>query len=177
MIRASLEEVGPFRSIAIDGDGIVRAGNGVYEQAQALGLKVREVEAAPDELIAVKRPDLRGKQAERAAQWDNRAGETSEWDPTLMPEFDWLGMFEDEELDVLLATMPAADEWAGALELPDGDRAPFQQMTFTVSDEQAEQVKRALDKAKHMGAFVDTGNENGNGNALARVCEVFLGIS
>lgn len=102
MIRASLEEVGPFRSIAIDGDGIVRAGNGVYEQAQALGLKVREVEAAPDELIAVKRPDLRGKQAERAAQWDNRAAETAEWDLSLMPEFDWSGMFEPDEMAALL---------------------------------------------------------------------------
>ena len=48
LIRRSLEEVGPFRSIALDGDGIVRAGNGVLEQAQALGLKVRVVEAKAD---------------------------------------------------------------------------------------------------------------------------------
>lgn len=60
VIRQSLEEVGAFRSIAVDGDGVIRAGNGVFEQAQALGLKVRVVDAAPDELIAVKRADLRG---------------------------------------------------------------------------------------------------------------------
>lgn len=103
MIRASLEEVGPFRSIGVDGDGIVRAGNGVYEQAQALGLKVREVEAAPDELIAVKRPDLRGDAAVKAALWDNRTAETSEPDYIRLAEyadlFDLSAMYNDGERD------------------------------------------------------------------------------
>lgn len=67
VIRQSLEEVGAFRSIAVDGDNVIRAGNGVFEQAQQLGLRVRVIEAQPDELIAVKRKDLRGKRAERAA--------------------------------------------------------------------------------------------------------------
>lgn len=58
-------------------------------------------------------------------------------------------------------------------ELPDGDKEPFQQMTFTLHDEQAEQVKAAIDKAKDMGPF-DGPNENSNGNALARICESFL---
>lgn len=87
---------------------------------------------------------------------------------------------DGDDLDVLLAynSAPSTDEWGAALGgLPDGDRAPFQQMTFTVSDEQAEQVKEALQRAKQLGPFVATGNENSNGNALARICEVFLGIS
>lgn len=58
--------------------------------------------------------------------------------------------------------------------LPDGDKTPFRQMTFTLHDSQAEQVDRALSVAKAMGAFVDSPNENSNGNALARVCETFL---
>lgn len=78
-IRASLEEVGPFRSIGIDGDDIVRAGNGVFEQAQAMGLEVKVVDAEPNQLIAVRRKDLKGKQAERAAIWDNRTQEKSHW--------------------------------------------------------------------------------------------------
>jgi hypothetical protein len=74
--------------------------------------------------------------------------------------------------------MPTGDEWGDTLgALPDGDKAPFQQMTFTVSDEQAEQVKAAIEKAKRMGTFVDTGNENSNGNALSRICETFNGRS
>jgi hypothetical protein len=66
-------------------------------------------------------------------------------------------------------------DWAGAFDaLPDGERAGFQQMTFTVTDAQAELVQRALAQAKHSGPFGDTGNENSNGNALARVCESYV---
>jgi hypothetical protein len=34
-------------------------------------------------------------------------------------------------------------------------------------------VKEAMDTAKALGAF-DRLNENGNGNAISRVCELFL---
>jgi hypothetical protein len=47
-------------------------------------------------------------------------------------------------------------------------------MTFTLHDTQAEQVGAAMDVAKRMGQFIDSPNENGNGNALARICETFL---
>jgi hypothetical protein len=53
--------------------------------------------------------------------------------------------------------------------LPDGDKAPFQQMTFTLADEQAEQIKNAISDIKQTEdyKFVETmGNENSNGNAL-----------
>lgn len=86
LIRRSLEEVGAGRSILVDGDNIIRAGNGVYEQAMNVGLKVRVVEAEPDELIAVKRGDLTGKAAERAALFDNRAAETSEWEEDVLAD-------------------------------------------------------------------------------------------
>lgn len=82
----------------------------------------------------------------------------------------------DADLDAFLSTLRSPDVGeADFPDLPDGDRQPFRQMTFTLHDEQAEQVERALDVAKGMGAFVDTPNENSNGNALARVCELFLG--
>ena len=80
-----------------------------------------------------------------------------------------------KDLDNGLST-PSMGDWQNALGgLADGDRAPFQQMTFTLHDEQAETVKRAIETAKSLGAFVDSENENSNGNALARVCELFLG--
>ena len=47
-------------------------------------------------------------------------------------------------------------------------------MTFTLHDDQVEQVKAAMETARSMGAFVDSPNENGNGNALARACEMFV---
>jgi len=53
--------------------------------------------------------------------------------------------------------------------LPDGDKAPFQQMTFTLADEQAEQIKNAINNIKQTDEYkyAETmGNENSNGNAL-----------
>lgn len=61
------------------------------------------------------------------------------------------------------------DELGEEFSLPDGDRAPFQQMTFTLADEQATEIKNAIremqgtDEYKYSETF---GNENGNGNAL-----------
>jgi hypothetical protein len=53
--------------------------------------------------------------------------------------------------------------------LPDGDKAPFQQMTFTLADEQAEQIKNAIADIKKTEEYKyceTMGNENSNGNAL-----------
>ena len=61
------------------------------------------------------------------------------------------------------------DELSEEFSLPDGDKAPFQQMTFTLADEQAEQIKNAIDEIKHTEEYkyAETmGNENSNGNAL-----------
>ena len=80
-----------------------------------------------------------------------------------------------------LAAVNGIDKWdidgAEMPGLPSGDREPIQQMTFTLTDEQAADVKSAMESAKKDGPFVDTGNENSNGNALARVVEAYLGKS
>lgn len=184
MIEQSLQEVGTARSIVVDEDGNILAGNGTHEVATRLGMKLQVVDSDGETLIAVRRRNLTPEQKQRLALFDNRAAETAEWDTDVLGEIlaanhDALaGMFTADELEVLVQGILSDDAWAGALgDLPSGDKAPFQQMTFTVSDEQAEQVKAAMDAAKRMGAFIDTGNENSNGNALARICEVFLGVS
>jgi hypothetical protein len=58
-------------------------------------------------------------------------------------------------------------------ELKDGDRAPFRQATFTLHDEQWEEVEAAMKKAKGEGGGESSVNENSNGNALAFICERF----
>ena len=62
-----------------------------------------------------------------------------------------------------------ADDLGEEFSLPDGDKAPFQQMTFTLADEQAEQIKNAIADIKQTEEYkyAETmGNENSNGNAL-----------
>jgi ParB-like chromosome segregation protein Spo0J len=86
--------------------------------------------------------------------------------------------YSEADIEAILAALPTADEWAdGMAKLPTEDREPIQAMTFTLHDEQAATVKRAMEAAKALGPFVDTGNENSNGNALARICETFLTVS
>jgi hypothetical protein len=58
--------------------------------------------------------------------------------------------------------------------LSNADKSPFQQRTFILTTEQADVIDRALDAARDLGDFEETGNENRNGNALARACQLFL---
>ena len=90
--------------------------------------------------------------------------------------------YDGADLDALVKS--AGDAVLGAAELdasdafgalPDGDKQPFQQMTFTLHDSQAEIVREALSRAKDAGSFDDSPNENSNGNALARIAEAFIG--
>ena len=55
VIKKSLQELGAGRSVVIDADDTLVAGNGVYEQAQKLKMPVRVVETDGSELVVVKR--------------------------------------------------------------------------------------------------------------------------
>ena len=60
-----------------------------------------------------------------------------------------------------------SDEFGTEFSLPDGDKAPFQQMTFTLADSQADFIKEAIRKIKEEKPDIETfGNENSNGDAL-----------
>jgi ParB-like chromosome segregation protein Spo0J len=177
-IRASLARFGQVKPIVVDDNGIVRAGNGTLEAAKQLGWTH----------ISIVKPGLSNLDATAYAIADNRTAELAEWDDQALAEtlrslqseeFDLTAVgFDDTEVDAILASLDVPDDadWSAAAEsIPDGDKSPFQQMTFTVTDEQAEDIKRALGLAKESGPFVDTGNENSNGNALARIAESYLG--
>jgi len=75
--------------------------------------------------------------------------------------------FDEKEIETLM-TQFHQDEYNTDFELPDGEKAPFQQMTFTLADEQAELIKQNMVIAKK--DIVETfDNENSNGNALYRM--------
>ena len=87
MIEKSLNEVGAARSIVIDENGVVLAGNGLIDAAAQAGIeKVRVVEASGEEIIAVRRTGLTVKQKKRLALYDNRASELSEWDADVIAD-------------------------------------------------------------------------------------------
>lgn len=77
-----------------------------------------------------------------------------------------------EELQEISGVFEATD--AEFPELPSGERTTLHTMNFTLTADQEATVKEALNMSKGMGEFIDTGNANSNGNAIARICEVFL---
>lgn len=86
IIRKSLEYCGAGRSVLMDKEDVLIAGNGVYEQAQELGLKVRIVESDGTELVVVKRTDLSTEDDKRKllALADNHSSDTSVFDYDLV---------------------------------------------------------------------------------------------
>ena len=76
--------------------------------------------------------------------------------------------FQDYEFGMTLD-----DDMTDDFDLPDGDKEPFQQMTFTLADAQAEAIKEALTLAK--SEILETfGNENGNGNSLYAIVKQWV---
>ena len=115
MVEASLRETGAGRSILLDKDGRIIAGNKTFEAASDIGLPVRVVETDGTELVAVKRTDLDLDDdtgtARKLAYYDNRASEISlSWDAEQMladlsAGLDLSAMFKQDELDELLADL------------------------------------------------------------------------
>ena len=108
LIKESLERYGAARSIVIDEDNRILAGNGTIEGAKAAGIKnVRIIETDGDEIIAVKRTGLSEEQKVGLALADNRTADLSEWDQEMLhqlsEEHDLTPWFNQEDLDELLS--------------------------------------------------------------------------
>jgi ABC-type sugar transport system ATPase subunit len=166
-IKASLRKFGQQKPIVVDAKGIVLAGNGTLTAAQELGWTE----------IQIVRTELAGVSATAFAIADNRTAELAEWEEDKLNAV--LKSLQDEGVDLIdvgyspeeLGQFAVAGVEAPALK--DGDRAPFRQMTFTVHDEQFEEVEAAMSKAKEEGGGESAVNENSNGNALAFICGRF----
>ncbi len=108
MIADSLQQVGAARSIVIDEDNVILAGNGVWEAAGQVGIeRVRVVDADGEEVIAVRRTGLTDQQKRRLGLYDNQAALLAEWDVDQLLRdvelgLDFDGIFAKDELDALL---------------------------------------------------------------------------
>lgn len=96
LIKKSLKDCGTGRSILIDKEGEIIAGNGVYEQASKLKIPVKVIETDGKELIAIKRTDLATDDDRRKqlAVMDNTTSDSSEFDVEMLQEdfgVDFLG--------------------------------------------------------------------------------------
>jgi hypothetical protein len=140
-----------------DGKYVVLGGNMRLKAAKDLGLKELPIILA-DEWTEEQKAEFLIKDNVGFGEWEWQQLAT-DWDNQKLEE--WGLEVPGFDLD--------ADKLGEDFTLPDGDKAPFQQMTFTLADEQAEQIKNAIADIKQTEEYkyAETmGNENSNGNAL-----------
>ena len=146
-----------IRPIVVNDDMIVLGGNMRLKACKEAGLKKVPIIKASD-LTEDEQRQFIIKDNVGFGEWDWDMI-ANEWDAEQVAEWGLdIGGFN-----------VSPDGLGDSFELPDGDKAPFQQMTFTLADEQAEQIKNAIAdiKATEEYKYCETlGNENSNGNAL-----------
>ena len=126
LLKESLQRYGPARSIVIDEDDRILAGNGTVEAALGLGIEgLRVIDANPDEIIAVRRTGLTEDQKVGLALADNRTADLAEWDAEMLhrlsEEHDIAPWFEDGDVEALLEQVEQLDPVEGKT---DPDEAP-----------------------------------------------------
>jgi hypothetical protein len=145
-----------LRPIVVNEDMIVLGGNMRLKACKEAGLK---------EIPIIKASILTEEQQKEFIIKDNVG--FGEWDWN-----DLANNWEAEKLEEWGLDIPGFDgveDLGENFSLPDGDKAPFQQMTFTLADQQAEVIKNAIEEIKKSEEYkyAETfGNENSNGNAL-----------
>jgi hypothetical protein len=108
LIVDALHKVGAARSIVIDENNEVLAGNATVEAAGEAGItKLRVVDASGDEVVAVRRTGLTSDQKRELAIYDNRTSELAEWDVDQLLKdveagVDLSAVFMEDELSALL---------------------------------------------------------------------------
>ena len=145
-----------IRPIVVNTDMVILGGNMRYKACKEAGLK--EVPVIITDLSEEKQREFLIKDNTSGGEWDWEVL-ANEWDAEQL---------DDWGLD-LVGFDANAEDFGEDFSLAEGDKAPFQQMTFTLADEQAEQIKNAIAdiKATEEYKYCETmGNENSNGNAL-----------
>jgi hypothetical protein len=157
-VASSIKHFGFKVPIVIDAKNEVIAGHTRLKAAKKLGM---------DQVPCIVADDLNENQIKAFRLADNKVSELAVWDDALLG----IEMFSIHDIDLLSFGFDVINEedFGTSFELRDGDKEPFQQMTFTLSDQQVDKIKEALSLAKDNNDVETYGNENGNGNALYRI--------
>jgi hypothetical protein len=145
-----------IRPIVVNNEMMILGGNMRLKAIQEIGLK---------EVPIIKAENLTEQQQREFLIKDNVGFGEWDWD-ALANDWEYKELV-DWALDVPKMLDP--EQFGEDFSLADGDKSPFQQMTFTLADEQATQIKNAIADIKltEEYKYMETlGNENSNGNAL-----------
>ncbi len=126
MLEDSIDELGAGRSILIDDEANVIAGNKTLQAAFEAGLEIVVVQTTGDKLVVVQRTDLnlyKDKRARKLAYADNRVAQTDlEWDSA--------ALLRDLESGLDLSQFFDSDELQGLLESVDPPAPPNPRKTL-----------------------------------------------
>jgi hypothetical protein len=145
-----------IRPIVVNNEMMILGGNMRLKAIQEIGIK---------EVPIIKAENLTEQQQREFLIKDNVGFGEWDWD-ALANDWEYKELV-DWALDVPKMLDP--EQFGEDFSLADGDKSPFQQMTFTLADEQATQIKNAIADIKltQEYKYMETmGNENSNGNAL-----------
>lgn len=179
LMDESLRRFGLGRSILIDKNNRIIAGNKTAEKAADIGFTdVVVVEVDGNQLVAVKRKDidLDSAKGRELAIADNATGKANlAWDEDLISDISAQFNFEPGDWGVDVENVNP-DDYGTDFALNSGDKKPIQQMAFTLSDGQAEMIKNCIQRilAVYGDECVEVdGNKNKNGNALAKIVSLW----
>ena len=146
VIRKSLEQFGAARSIVVDENDVIRAGNGTFEEAGQLGIeKVVTIEVDGNTIVAVKRKGLTEEQWKQYAIADNTASDFSTWDfdilSELTQEVDLSEFFPDDKLNELLESLGKGESFGNTEQ----------------GEENEEEIAELLDKVDEIESRVKLG--------------------
>lgn len=148
---------------------VILGGNLRFSAAKKLKMQDVPVHILDEDLSLEKLREIVIKDNGSFGEWDMDML-ANEWDD--LPLKDWgvdIGDWEQKEI--------SPDDFGEDFSLPSGDKQPFQQMTFMLSDFQAAEIKDALEEAKGLEAYktmITFGNTNSNGNAIALIIEQWI---
>ena len=158
-VANSIRQFGFKVPMIIDKNNEIVAGHTRYKASLQLGLK---------EVPCIIADDLTEEQIKAFRLADNKVSEKSQWNYDLLDEelADIVDIDMSEfDFDVILDN----DEYGTDFDLPNGEKENIEQMTFTLTSEQADLIKGALDLVKTEDVKETFGNTNKNGNALYEV--------
>lgn len=167
-LKFQIKKLGQYKPLLITQNGEVLGGNMRLRAYKDLGIK--------DVWVSIVNPKSNDEKIEYALSDNDRVGQYDEdMLSKILPNYNIdLSQFSVDLKDpVILKDFIVNPSILDDIGLPDGAKVGFAQMTFTVTQDQADLIKRALEESKSLGDFGDTGNDNSNGNALARIAEQF----
>lgn len=161
-IKKSIQEFGNNDPIAVWNNEIVE-GHGRYLALQELG---------EGNIPIIRLDELTDEQRKAYTLVHNKLTMNSDFDFNILDseiadiDLD-MSEFGFDSIDV------DSDMFGTDFSLPDGEKSPYMQVTFTLSNEQAEEIKQIIKIAKEekiTKQYDNYNNDNENGNALYAVC-------